>query len=959
MPGDIHKIPNPATGFIVAVSTARGGYVDLQTLSDLGQANPVAWTFETWINPLENSANGVIASLADGGTEMFRLELVNGQVQATNLPLSKFTLTNNDWTHIAVSYEGSSCSLIIDGILDQQGSGPAIDLANKSVAAQLGRSTDGSSPLKAYFQECRIWNRSLDQLEVKFGLYYKPVEGMELEAYYDFSQRADVSSHKRPLSLQGAAEYVNTFCACDLNSNGSVHIKDCQTLSWEETKPFVVEAWICPETNCQGIIFSKCSSDHSHLVLLYMESGVPNFQIQHGTKQFSVKSDRILDSGTWYHVCARFKGDQIDILVDGDPASTPVGAQFVESEEPECMVMIGKNDHVPQPITALIQEVRLWNAYRTDAEIKDVMRKYPLNNKNLIGYWTFGLYDSVDLVANHIPEFQGSAAFVTVAVAADTQALPLSFGKRDLFVCSPPTFVFWIVAAIVVAIVCVVEAVVIIAEEVYLSSIDFGGDEMLSYGDCIGNCKYVKDASDAWIKDPSNIQKLIDFISAVNHCQGDAGMGLISGGGHNNTQTSTGQLTGKKRKRLDEFIDLPDEAQAPALKRINTVASAIEVEEEVDLWELKTFQASKGDCLLLNAFTIEADGDNKRNSILIDGGFKSNYTANVMSFPTSLDMVCGTHIDNDHLCGLIGLLKQLKESPLPPLTVESLWFNSVPAGGLETDNQTDDCDEEEPDDAINSDASDEVFATELEKPILQGVRSARKISELANRAPVTPISGITKGSQKDDIGTIKFKVFGPIQTNLDRLNQTIAGGTRPTSEIANRASIMFKVFSGCEKNKSEILFTADGWDRSNTNPVKQDIRTNGYGPASAHFDFMKVPHHGSNHSEDEAFYINYTAQYYIISGRDSASGDNPNYETLEWIVRNNHNAGRMDYSIYVTNECNGTTQLRRSQYNPVDCQYNLFALKPAVNNFAFWIINGIISVPVEGPVGSVTRLGKL
>jgi len=73
-------------------------------------------------------------------------------------------------------------------------------------------------------------------------------------------------------------------------------------------------------------------------------------------------------------------------------------------------------------------------------------------------------------------------------------------------------------------------------------------------------------------------------------------------------------------------------------------------------------RAGKGDCILISI----DEGTYTEKNILIDGGVSKTYDNSTHGIGTlksklrrikSLDLVVLTHIDDDHICGLIQLLK--------------------------------------------------------------------------------------------------------------------------------------------------------------------------------------------------------------------------------------------------------------------------------------------------------------
>ena len=97
--------------------------------------------------------------------------------------------------------------------------------------------------------------------------------------------------------------------------------------------------------------------------------------------------------------------------------------------------------------------------------------------------------------------------------------------------------------------------------------------------------------------------------------------------------------------------------------------------------KLIVVQAEFGDCLMLQS----SDGGNPI-SILIDGGPSQTYEKNLK--PTldtvlpskNLDLVILSHIDNDHVLGLLDLFEAIKKEKesggSEVLKVSGLWHNS-------------------------------------------------------------------------------------------------------------------------------------------------------------------------------------------------------------------------------------------------------------------------------------------
>src|SRR5215210_7771615 len=99
------------------------------------------------------------------------------------------------------------------------------------------------------------------------------------------------------------------------------------------------------------------------------------------------------------------------------------------------------------------------------------------------------------------------------------------------------------------------------------------------------------------------------------------------------------------------------------------------------MFKLHVVQAQFGDSLILEFGTAA-----KRRFILIDGGppdtFNNDLDAALQSIVQSgkLDVVILSHIDNDHIVGLLDLLAALEEDKAngqpPRVAIAGLWHNS-------------------------------------------------------------------------------------------------------------------------------------------------------------------------------------------------------------------------------------------------------------------------------------------
>ena len=91
--------------------------------------------------------------------------------------------------------------------------------------------------------------------------------------------------------------------------------------------------------------------------------------------------------------------------------------------------------------------------------------------------------------------------------------------------------------------------------------------------------------------------------------------------------------------------------------------------------KVKMLPASNGDC-----FLITINDNSEILNILVDGGISTTYSKHLKPLliemnnrGEKLNLVINTHIDNDHIGGLISLLKENNTNKI--IDIDEIWFN--------------------------------------------------------------------------------------------------------------------------------------------------------------------------------------------------------------------------------------------------------------------------------------------
>ncbi|WP_377701305.1 AVAST type 1 anti-phage system MBL fold metallo-hydrolase Avs1a [Pseudoduganella sp. UC29_71] len=351
--------------------------------------------------------------------------------------------------------------------------------------------------------------------------------------------------------------------------------------------------------------------------------------------------------------------------------------------------------------------------------------------------------------------------------------------------------------------------------------------------------------------------------------------------------------------------------------------------------QLKMFAASYGDAFLLR------DEDPDGFAVLIDGGFASTFQNELRTEliamarkGRSLDLVIATHIDADHISGLIKFFEQNGPSGTPKIIkVEQVWHNSlrsIPSPSIRTKRNLSTDDDQLIDDickrgfalsngslrpdeeigarqgsslaalllkggyswngsaghhAINSNASD--FALRSNARVSVPAPKPERLSALREQW-ITELRGlglignVLEGEKYDDA----FEFLSAADKASMRTTLTETGHSRsadnslkeayvPDDSLNNGSSIAV----GIETSTSNILFLGDSWAED----IEEAIEKRAPTALPQVFDAIKISHHGSMRNTSCKLLGMIDSPIYLIS-TNGAKHNHPDLPLLREIV---------------------------------------------------------------------------
>jgi len=127
-----------------------------------------AFSLAAWVNPDDTSGFNVIIGGDDGGSERaFQFKINSGSLEFVGpdvgTQITGSTVSTGSWTHVVVTYDGSTVALYQDGSSDTSASGSA-NSGDPSVF--IGARTASAEHFDGTIDDPRIWNKALSSTEV-------------------------------------------------------------------------------------------------------------------------------------------------------------------------------------------------------------------------------------------------------------------------------------------------------------------------------------------------------------------------------------------------------------------------------------------------------------------------------------------------------------------------------------------------------------------------------------------------------------------------------------------------------------------------------------------------------------------------------------------------------------------------------------------------------------------------
>lgn len=331
------------------------------------------------------------------------------------------------------------------------------------------------------------------------------------------------------------------------------------------------------------------------------------------------------------------------------------------------------------------------------------------------------------------------------------------------------------------------------------------------------------------------------------------------------------------------------------------------------MFELEAVKAMQGDCLLLHWGTAA-----QPRLALIDGGPATVYRdflrprlaalIAARGAPLKLDLVMLSHIDDDHINGLLDLCKEIEDEDIE-VEIGRLWHNSL-EGLLDTSLATGGAAQ------VTASAAADMAGHQKDPWMAQVLASVPQGQQLFGYARKLPKGGGTKladtmnspyqplvrrapGLAPETLKGLKLTVLSPTGDELEAL--------RLKWKALRKESATAAYSDPSPYNLSSIVVLAefDGKRMLLTGDARGDLVLKGLedlglldAKGGIDLDLVKLPHHGSHNNVELDFFKRVRAKTYVVSG-DFVKFKNPGVDTMQWLAKARTGA---DYKVFCTYE---------------------------------------------------------
>lgn len=419
---------NPVTGIAAPQATAIV-QLDDAAYCDMGNALPISfqgsspYTFEGWFSFDGLCPDSTLLVKPGEFTLGTKGATVYVQRAGQIFPLqTQKVLTARDWFHIAVTFDGATVAIYINGLLSVSTSSPGPGTSNQGQHFQLGLGFQGQ------IDSFRIWNIARTQNQIYTGQWLTLAPTPGLVAEYDCTQvpPVDVSGNNNPIALRNGALSVILTPAVRVTGAGYCEPIDDGPLvnpGGGGNDPYSIVAWVNLDYLGGGpqCIFANGDLNSSLGVYLIVNNDGTLSAQRGGTNPTVLVSQGSLLTGQWYCISYTFDGTTQSLYFNGvldSSASAPALGTMAAGDLTIGAAFNSASAIATMNLQGYLQFISVWNICLSAANVQAWMYNNPTDQPGVTADYSFAADSATNLQTSNPVGLATGASLVQLQTAA-------------------------------------------------------------------------------------------------------------------------------------------------------------------------------------------------------------------------------------------------------------------------------------------------------------------------------------------------------------------------------------------------------------------------------------------------------------------------------------------------------------------------------------------------------------
>ena len=371
-------------------------------------------TLEAWINPQQDSRTRMIVGREgeyllsiSGADNIIHYAVANSNPGWTWVSTG-YSVKSNQWSHVAFSFDNGQIKTYVNGqlIYTYDGVGTIGDVDTNQNELRIGnRQSYNTELFKGQIDEVRVWNVTRNQAQIQSSLSQK-LTGTEqgLAGYWNFEEGSGntandlTANNNLGILTNGVQRTVDNLVPVKYQPSKALYFDGVNDYVNAGTNPslkvttnLTIEVWINPQQDSRTRII--VGREGEYLLALSGADNIIHYAVANTNPAYNwTSTGYAVKSNAWSHITFSFDNGRIKTYVNGQLVYTYDGIGTigdVVSQQDE--LRIGNRQiNGSEFFKGQIDEVRVWNTTRTQAEIQsNLSQKLTGKEQGLVGYWNF------------------------------------------------------------------------------------------------------------------------------------------------------------------------------------------------------------------------------------------------------------------------------------------------------------------------------------------------------------------------------------------------------------------------------------------------------------------------------------------------------------------------------------------------------------------------------------------